>query len=143
MILNREKGGYYLGQAIRIGGSFRVDSTNNPDAVRDGNSNCIASVVLTSTGLFTVTFEGDWPLPEKLITWHVDMQRVAEPTQAGHAYLLLDSYDPAARTFQIAFSGPEASDPDDTHLVTADPDDNDWICFELVGCIDSSGTDAV
>lgn len=143
MVLNKEKGGYYNGQVVRLGGSFRVNGTSDPDAVRDGNSNCIESVVLTSTGLFTVTFEGDWPLPEKLITWSVDMQRVAEPTQAGSAYLLIDSYSQATRSFQIAFSGPEAADPDDTHLVTADPDDNDWICFELVGCIDSSGTDAV
>lgn len=138
MVLNREKGGYYLGAVMRFGGSFRIDSTNNPDVVRDGNSNCIESVVRESAGLFTVTFLGGqqaFPLPSKLTSWKVDLAQGVAPSQACKAHYVVDSYSAVTRTFQIQcwdFETPSA----------VDPDDNDMIAFELVGCLDTAGTDA-
>ncbi len=144
MILNKEKGGYINGQVVRLCGSFRVDGTSNPDVIRDGNSGAIESVVLTSTGLFTVTLEGTWPIPQRLVSWNVDCARGVAPTQPGEAHLVVDSYDQVTRSFAIQFTGPTDSAGADSNAapLALNPDDNDMICFELVGCIDSTGTDA-
>jgi hypothetical protein len=135
VILNREKGGYCLGQVIRLSGSFVVDGTDDPSVIRDGNSNCIESVEYVSAGLFTVTFADDFPIPEMLITWRVDVMQTVAPSVFAKAHLVLDSYSQADRSFQIQcfdFATPSATNPDD----------GDMVCFELMGCIDSSGTDA-
>lgn len=140
--MNTPDWGGYIPGMVTLEGSFLVNGTSNPDAIYDGNTNVIESVVLTSTGLFTVTI-ADWVpyIPTKLITKLIGMDRAAVPTQAGSANFVLGSWDPAARTFQIAFTGPEAADPDDTHLVAADPDDNDVISFYLRGSALAIGTD--
>ncbi len=135
MILNREKGGYCLGSVVRLTGSFRIDSTNDPDVIRDGHSACISAVDRESAGLFTVTFDDGFPLPEKLVGWGVDLAQGVAPSQPCYAYYVVDSYSQVTRSFQVQcldYSTPSA----------VDPDDNDMIAFELVGSIDSSGTDA-
>jgi hypothetical protein len=135
MVLNREKGGYCLGQVVRLCGSFRIDSTNDPDVIRDGNSDCVSAVDRESAGLFTVTFDDDFPLPEMLISWSVDIAQTVSPSAFVKPHMVLDSYSQVTRSFQIQcldFSTPSATDPDD----------NDMISFEIVGAIDSSGTDA-
>lgn len=135
MILNREAGTYALGKVVRFYGSFKTDTTNNPDVVRDGNSNYLASVVHASTGLFTVTFESGFPIPSKLVAFRAEIASAAAPTKFCYAYVVKDSYSQATRSFQI-----QVMDLDTP--VATDPDDGDWISFELVGAIDSVGTDA-
>lgn len=141
MILNREKGGYLLGQVVRLCGSFRIDGTNDPDVIRDGNSDCVATVDRESAGLFTVTFAGGetnspyyFPIPEKLVSWKVSIAQAAGPTQPCEARYVVDSYSQTTRSFQIQCLDWEVPS-------AVDPDDNDMIAFELVGSIDSSGTD--
>jgi hypothetical protein len=133
MILNREKGGYFLGAVVRLGGSFRIDGTDDPDVLRTGNSGCF-EVVRADTGLFTVTFTGDEPIPELLTNWKIDIAQTVTPSAFVKPHMVLDSYSQVTRSFQIQcfdFSTPSATDPDD----------NDMISFEITGAIDSSGTD--
>lgn len=138
MILEKSLGGY-IRQKVYLEGSFRIDSTNDPDIIYDGNSNIIASVVRESAGLFTVTFAapedgGPSDLPEKLVRKHVDIEQTVTPSAFVKPHIVLDSYSQATRSFQIQcfdFSTPSATDPDD----------NDVISFCLVGSISSQGTD--
>jgi len=138
MILNRESGGYLQGEVVRLCGSFRIDGTDDPDVIRDGNSNCIASVGRDSAGLFTVTFDAGFPLPERLVSWKVSIARAAVPTQeVTSCHLVVDTYSQSTRSFKIAtVDGADGTDG------AVDPDDNDMIAFELVGSINSAGTDA-
>lgn len=142
MILNRERGGYYLGQIVRLGGSFVINGTSDPVVIRDGNSNAILSVTRASAGLFTVKFLGAdnatadqrFPIPSLPITWNIQLSQAAVPAQACEARLVKNSWSQSNRQFQIQcvdFEVPSA----------VDPDNGDVIAFEFVGCIDSSGTD--
>lgn len=138
MQYQRKLGGY-LREAIEIEGSFRIDGTNDPDEIRDGNSNLVATVERESAGLFTVTFAtpeegGPTALPYELITWDIDIAQAAAPTAFVKPHLVIDSYSQVTRSFQIQcidFATPSATDPDD----------DDMICFRLVGSIGTSGTD--
>jgi hypothetical protein len=66
------------------------------------------------------------------------MARAAVPTQEiSECNLVVDSYSQITRSFQIA-----CVDGSDGSNGAVDPDDNDMIAFELVGAIDSVGTDA-
>jgi hypothetical protein len=135
MILNREKGGYLMGAVVRLCGSFVVDGTDDPSVIRDGNSNCIESVEYVSAGLFTVTFLGGFPLPTKLVRASCDVMQSVAPSAFVKPHIVLDSYSAVTRSFQIQcfdFATPSATNPDD----------GDWVSFELVGAIDSAGTDA-
>lgn len=137
MVLTQEKGGYARGQVVRLHGSFRIDGTNDPDEIRDGNSSCVASVVRESAGLFTVTFDAGFPLPEKLVSGGCKLWRAAVPTQEiSECNLVVDSYSQSTRSFQVA-----CVDGADGSNGAVDPDDNDMISFELVGSISSVGTD--
>ncbi len=137
MVLTQEKGGYARGQVVRLHGSFRIDGTSDPDVIRDGNSACVSAVDRESAGLFTVTFDDDFPIPETLASWKVSMARGAVPTQEiTECFLVVDTYSQSTRTFQIA-----CVDGADGSNAAVDPDDNDMISFELVGSISSVGTD--
>lgn len=134
MVLTQEKGGYARGQVVRLHGSFRINGTSDPDDIRDGNSSCVASVARVSAGLFTVTFDAGFPIPEKLVSWRADVSQVAAPTSACRAHLIVDSYSQSSRSFQI-----QCLDFETPSVV--DPDDNDQVSFELVGSVSSVGTD--
>lgn len=137
MILQEEKGGYARGLPVRLYGSFRINGTSTPDAVRDGQSKCVASVARVSAGLFTVTFDAGFPIPERLVSWRVSMARAAVPTQeVTECNMVVDSYSQSTRSFQIA-----TVDGADGSNAAVDPDDNDQIAWEIVGSISSVGTD--
>ncbi len=137
MVINEEKGGYARGQVVRLHGSFRIDGTDDPDVIRDGNSSCVSAVERGSAGLFTVTFDEGFPIPETLVSWKVSMARAAAPTQEiSECHLVVDTYSQSTRSFQIA-----TCDGVDGSNAAVDPDDNDMISFELVGSISSVGTD--
>lgn len=137
MVLTQEKGGYARGQVVRLHGSFRIDGTNDPDVVRDGNSACVASVDRDSAGLFTVTFDDGFPIPETLVSGGAKLWRAAVPTQiVTECNLVVGSYSQSTRSFQIA-----CVDGADGTNAAVDPDDNDMISFELVGSVSSVGTD--
>lgn len=138
MILTKSLGGF-VRDKVYLEGSFRIDGTNNPDEIRDGNSNLIASVVRNSAGNFTVTFAtpengGPTALPYELIDWRIDIAQAAAPTAFVKPHLVVDSYSSVTRDFDIQcidFATPSATDPDD----------NDMISFVLVGSLSTSGTD--
>jgi len=121
---------------VTLEGSFKIDSTNDPDIYYDGGTDVIEFVNRDSAGLFTVTL-ADWIpyIPTTLVTKLVSMDRAAVPTQPGSVEFVLGSWDPAARTFQVAFTGPTDADGADSDAAPAakDPDDNDVINFFLRG----------
>jgi hypothetical protein len=138
MILIKKLGGY-LRDAVEIEGSFRINGTSDPDDIRDGNSNLIASVTRGSAGLFTVTFAdpedgGPTDLPYELITAQCDIMQAAAPSSFVKPHIVVDSYSSVTRDFDIQcidFSTPSATDPDDDDVIT----------FRLVGSISTQGTD--
>lgn len=136
MILNRENGGYFMGRVIRLFGSFVTNGVSSPTVIRDGNSNYIKSITRVSAGLFTVTLEGDvsFPLPERFISSRADIEQLAAATSTVNARIVRGSYSQATRSFQVLTRL-------DTTAVATDPDTGDIVSFELIGAIDSAGTD--
>ncbi len=127
--------GTYIPGLVTLEGSFRVNGTSDPDDIRDGHTNVISSVLLTSTGLFTVTFDSGFPIPEKLVSWNVNIsQGVAPGAETSFAYLVVDSYSQVTRSFQIQIT-------DGDTPAANDPVDNDCVSFMLRGSVTSAGTD--
>lgn len=139
MLLEREIGGWTRSN-VRYTGSFRINGTSDPDDHRDGNSNCISAVDRESAGLFTVTLHEalSGQLPEKPFI-KCDLHQAAAPTVWATAHVVVDSWDFAARTFQVQVLTATAAD--DTAPAASDADDNDVIVFEISGSITSAGTD--
>jgi hypothetical protein len=136
--MNNATLGSLIRKRVEIEGSFLVNGSSDPDGIRDGNTNTIESVVLTSTGLFTVTLAehilADF-IPSQWITEEAWLNPVdATPVLVCACGVVEGSWDQAARTFQIlttkvADTGASAYfDP-----APENPDDNSRVCFRLVG----------
>lgn len=133
MVLNQEKGGYALGPQVRLFGAFRINGTSDPDTLRDGGSH-IVSVARVSAGLFRVTLDTGFPIPEIPVKMTAELEQAATPTNFCKAYVVRDTYSQANRQFDIQVRTCAAN-------AASDADDNDIVCFELVGSISSAGTD--
>ncbi len=132
--LQREIGSYDARERIRLLGSFQTNGTGAPTILRDGATTSF-TVARISVGLFTVTFTGEHPLPEKLIYEQAPISRAAVVTGSARtdAYVVKDSYNRSARTFQIvALSTPTVAVVDST---------GERINFELVGSVATAGSD--
>ncbi len=119
---------------MEMGANAYLTKTSDPDEIRDGNTNIISAVDRDSAGLFTVTIDGTFPLPEKLVSWNAEVSQGVAPTQACKAHIVVDSYSQVTRTFQIQcldYSTPSA----------VDPDDDDMISWKLRGSVQPIGTD--
>ena len=129
----------YLGNSeVVLSGSFRIDGTDDPDVIRDGNTNMVESVVRDDVGYFIVTLASGFPIPETLRSWKISLSRTAVPTQEiSECFLIVDTYSQISRSFEIA-----CVDGVDGSNAAVDPDDNDMISWELVGSTNSAGTDA-
>ena len=139
MILTTEKGGYVRGIPTRLSGSFRINGTSTPDTIRDGNSKSVASVTRVSAGLFTVKFDAGFPVPERLVNWHVELSQAANPTVWSRAHMVIDSWSQSTRSFQVQVLKSTAAG--DTADAASDADDNDQVSWEIFGSISSVGTD--
>jgi len=138
---NRNSASHARGFQLDIHGMFRINSTSDPDNIRDGNSDMVASVGRGSAGLFTVTLASGFTLPEKLNYQSAEIAQAANPTVWSKAHIVKDSYSQVNRTFQIQVLKATASG--DTADAASDADDNDQVSFWLRGSIDSIGTDNV
>lgn len=138
---NRQSCTHARGLQLDIHGTFRINAETTPDNIRDGASNIIASVARTSAGLFTVTLDDGFTIPEKLTFETASISQVANPTVWSKAHIVKDSYSKVARTFQIQVL--KATAAGDTADAASDADDNDTVSFWLRGAIDSIGTDNV
>lgn len=126
---------YTLGELMFLVGSFRINGTSDPDNKRDGRSGAILSVERESAGLFTVTFDEGFLLPEKLIVDPIiGIGQDAAPTAAVRPHYVKDSYSYVTRSFQIQTLDMETP-------AATDPDDDDTISFFACGSISSAGTD--
>ncbi len=127
--------GTYIPGLMTLEGSFRINGTSDPDDIRDGRTNLILSVVRVSAGLFTVTYDTGFPIPEKLVSWHVNIsQGVGPGVETSFAQLVVDSYSQVTRSFQIQIT-------DGDTPAANDPVDNDMVSFMLRGSVTSAGTD--
>jgi hypothetical protein len=143
MILNREEGGYARGDVIRLYGGFKYTASGNVvDTIRDGNSKCVASVTRVSAGLYEVTFDTGFPIPERLVTARAWVRQSTTVGKVLFAHVPESTYSQSTRKFRIqtivvgdvalsAYTDPAAGDPDDQARVE----------FELIGSISSIGTD--
>ena len=140
MILNTNKGSYMRGVPITLKGSFVVPAvvTNSPTVLRDGGSKCITSVVRVSAGLYTVTFDAGFPIPERLVASRIDhAPATAVPALDVTAKMLATSYSMTTRSFQIQLTVPTGA----TTQAASDGITGDVVSFSLHGSISSIGTD--
>lgn len=146
MILQREDGGYARGDVIRMFGSFKFTAAGTlVDTIRDGNSKSIATVTRVSAGLYEITFDTGFPIPERFVTtraWVNQSATVGKILVASVVESGTGAYSQSTRKFRIqtvvvgdvalsAYADPAAGDPDDQARIG----------FELVGSISSPGTD--
>lgn len=125
--------GTYIPARVAFEGSFRIDGTDDPDDIRDGNTNMIESVEREDVGLFTVTLAEGFPIPEKLVTEDAFLSQTVAPTADAEAVIVLDSYSQSTRSFQVQVRTVAG--------VATDADDNDRVGFVLVGSVQGIGTD--
>lgn len=135
---NNDWGGYIVG-IMQIEGAFRINGSSDPDAIHDGNTNVIKSVVRDNAGLFTVTFEtaknGVPYVPSQVLRCPCEATASdATPVKTVVAQYVTGSYSAATRSFQIATvvvgdTGASAY----FDAVPGDPDDNTWVSFCLRG----------
>lgn len=137
---NRQLHTVCLGELLMLIGSFRINGTSDPDNKRDGRSNTMLSVVRASAGKFTVTFDTGFTMPEKLIQDPiVHLAQAANPTVWSRAHYVKDTYSYVTRSFQVQVL--KATATADTADTASDADDNDVVTFNMIGSINSAGTD--
>lgn len=132
MILEKELGTYSR-SVVHLRGSFQSTGAA-PTVIRDGKTNMF-TVARTSAGLFTVTIAAGFPIPKLLTTESAHLSSSATPTVIAQANIVVGSYSQSARTFQIVVYHTSGTPG------VGDPDSGDRINFELVGSINSAGTD--
>jgi hypothetical protein len=125
--------------------SFRFVNTTTFDRVRDGKSGVFAnpggSIVRNSAGLFTITLSAKCPAPLIEITGRVDVEHAAGiPTIFNQGWIVKDSWNQAARSFQIQLIalpvGAAYVQP-----TVSDPNVNDRVCIEFTAPIGTAGKD--
>lgn len=143
---NNDWGGYIVG-IMQIEGAFRINGTSDPDAIHDGNTNVVSSVVRTSAGIFTVTLasakNGVPYIPSQVLRCPCEATASdTTPVKTVVAQYVTGSYSASARTFQIAtvkVGDTAASAYFDA--VPDDPDDNTWVMFCLRGPVSPASND--
>lgn len=140
---NRERGGYANGEIVRLYGSFQTNGASAPTVLRDGHA-FLFTVARISAGLFEITFASDgFPIPEKLVTERAWGTPAGAPTLIGKWDVVAGSYSQTTRKFRVQFTkiGALAAPTTLALSVTADADTGERVSFELVGSINSAGTD--
>ncbi len=97
---------------------FRINGTSNPDFLWQCGSNAVSSVVLTSTGLFTVQLNKSYP--REIVAGHVDLQIAAAVATGLIPFITRDSYDKTTGTFTIGVkvAAGTATDPADNDIMS-------------------------
>lgn len=111
---------------VELAFGFRINGVTTPDGFRDGKANLIQSVVRNSAGLFTVTFKTGFRIPFQITHADVGVQQAAAPTADVQGYVVRDTYNPTARTVQVATRVTNTG-------VVGDPDDNDIVTVYIRG----------
>lgn len=112
---------------VFISGGFRINGTSDPDALWDGNSNAVLSVVRDSEGIFTVTLNK--PYPREMVFGDAALHIDAADVTDNDAYIVRDSYSSETGAFKIIVKEDGAGDGAGE---VSDPEDNDVITFFLV-----------
>lgn len=134
---------YANGTLVKLIGSFKYTAAGNlVDTIRDGHSFVVATVTRVSAGLYEVTFDAGFPIPEIPITERAWLSISATPTTVCKAEYVVGSWNQSTRKFRIVVTKIGAiAAPTVLALAITDPDDQSRIHFEVVGSINSAGTD--
>ena len=81
-----------------------------------------------------MTLAPTFPVPRQITSSFVSVSSGAVPTVRVDGYVVVDSWNPTARTFQVVTK---------TSAAVADPDDNSLVSFYLRGPAVDSFTDPV
>lgn len=119
----------YVKHAIRLRFSFRTKAGQNPDAIRQGTAGFVKSVT-RSGGVYTITFNPSFPIPQQLTYRNANLESAAAPTKFGDAFMVKGGYDPVARTVQCAVAITSQAGGAST---VAEPDDGDWVNVDISG----------
>jgi hypothetical protein len=132
---------YMNGTPTILTGSFLTGTP--PTIFRDGHAFAIKSVTRVSAGLFEVTFDDGFPIPE-LPVFHVVKCTAASatPTLVCEASVVEGTYSQSTRKFRIVVvkAGNTGSGVY-VQPAVADPDAGSRINFLLIGSVNSAGTD--
>lgn len=145
---NNDWGGYIVG-IMKVEGAFRINGTSDPDAIHDGGTNVVKSVVRNAAGVFTVTLEtaknGVPYIPAQVLRCPCDATASdTTPVRTVQPQYVTNSWNPVTRSFQIVtmlVGNVAASAYFD--VIPEDPDDNTWVSFELRGPASPAGNDYV
>jgi hypothetical protein len=134
--LEKELGGYSR-WVIREILSFQCNTTNPPTIIRDGNSRLVLSVTRVSAGLFTVAMRTDRPSVKLYVVTDPALSQInTPPTQNCSVAFVEGSWNKSAGTFQLQVFSSAAS------AAAVDPDAGCRISVEMIGSINTVGTDA-
>lgn len=116
--------------------AFRIDTGNNPDAIRQAKADIVSTVVRTAAGRYTVTFKPGTPgLPRQLtfasvFQHNVDENPTAATFPAGGYVKNLDITSAASgSTIEVNTAIENAGA---AHAV-GEPEDNTWVSVHLTG----------
>lgn len=126
------EGGWYP-RKFEMEGSFLVNGVIDPDGIRDGNSNQIASVTRVSAGLFEVTIADRWAMIQRPVTlqaWTCPAD--VTPTSATQLGVVEGTYSAITRKFRVLAS---------VGATATDPEDNTRVCFRITGSMSPVGLD--
>lgn len=129
----------YVKHAVRLRFQFRTKAGQNPDAIRQGTAGFVKSVT-RSGGVYTVTFNPSFPIPQQLTYANANLHSSATPTKFCDAYYVKGSFDPVARTLQVAVALTSQAGGASS---IAEPDDGDWIAVDVSGPSITTFKDAI
>lgn len=126
--LNDQYLSYANGTLVSIATSFITRGVSAPDTIRDGHSFIVASVTRVSAGLYEVTLDSGFPIPELPIVMFARMEQQTGFTKLCEAKVVAGSYSSSTRKFRIqvtrsmnvaAWSGAQAVTANAVTLATA------------------------
>lgn len=144
--ISRDRGSYANGEVVRIFGSFQTNAATAPTVLRDGRA-ALFSVVRVSAALYEITLNTGadaYPIPERLIVeprvWGAP---AASPSVIGKWDYVAGSYNSTTRKFRIQFTkiGVLTAPTALALSIVTDADTGERVSFEIVGSINSAGTD--
>jgi hypothetical protein len=130
-------GSYSPGLMVMNGG-FQLNGASAPTVLRDGTKVSSAQKMFTvarvSAGLYTVTFNTQFPLPG-LPFLHASLEQAAAPTADCTVHVVKNSWSLATRSFQVQVQTVG------TTPAASDADAGDRVTFLMIGAIESPGVD--
>lgn len=129
--------GSYSPSQLIMSGSFQLNGDQAPSVLRDGTKVSSAQKMFTvsraSEGLYTVTFNDGYPIPERPFL-HPSIEQATDAVTVCIVEVVKNSWSKSTRSFQLLVR--DLSDG-----TASDGNAGDRVTFLIIGAIDSVGVD--